>query len=288
MKGLGKRVLTALVAIPLLIGLIGWTPWYGFASLVVLAIGACLWELFNMLLSEETPAMRRFAIIWGLLTTVGLILLSTHPPQYGFPDSPSGMVVLLASMFGVFVVFLFARGTKSDLLAVSRHASAVLFGIFFLSLCGAHIAYLSILPDGLTPTRGGWVFLALAATWMGDTGAYFFGVTIGGPKLYPAVSPKKTWAGLVGCIVGATLGAFAVRATVLPPLTVFDCLLIGPLVAIIGQTGDFFESLLKRAHQVKDASSLLPGHGGLLDRIDALLLTGPFIYYYASWFVLTR
>ncbi len=122
---------------------------------------------------------------------------------------------------------------------------------------------------------------------MADTGGYFFGILLKGPKLFPSVSPGKTWSGLAGCIIGATAGAFAVKFILLPTLSPSDCITLGTLVAIIGQVGDLAESLFKRAHQVKDASSLLPGHGGFLDRIDALLWTGPFVYYYILWFLVT-
>ena len=147
---------------------------------------------------------------------------------------------------------------------------------------------LARLPDGLAVNRHGWVFLALGGTFMADTGGYFFGKLIGGPKMAPKVSPNKTWAGLCGCIVGGIGGAFAAQALLLPRLQWLDCVCLGLCIALVGQIGDLFVSLLKRAFGVKDTGAILPGHGGLLDRIDALLLTGPLIFYYATWFVLAR
>lgn len=288
MKGLGARLLTAAVAIPILVIVVGWLPWYGFGLVAFVALGITFHELFSMTLRDETPAMRGFSVAWGLVTLASLVLLWQTPTTWGYPHAPFSMPLLLFSMLVLFGVFLFARGRQTDLSPVPTIFQAVFFGVFYLSLCGSHIILLSRLPDGLVPFRAGWVFLALLTNWGSDTGGFLFGKLIGGPKLYPSVSPNKTWAGLLGCNVGACLGAWVSKMTVLPNLHLLDCLWIGLLVANIGQMGDFFESLFKRAYRVKDTGSILPGHGGLLDRIDGLLVTGPILYYYATWYVLVR
>ncbi len=288
MKGLGTRLLTAVVAIPILVYVVGWMPWYGFGAIAFLALGIAMSELFHMLLQDETPGMRRFALLWGLLTLGAMVALWKPPQTFSYPTAPQTLPVLFFSMFGLFVATLFARGRQADLSPIPKNFNATFFGIFFLSICGAHLVMLSRLPDGGQTFRAGWVFLVLFTNFGSDTGGYFFGKLIGGPKLYPSVSPNKTWAGLFGCTVGATLGAFVIQYLALPKLTTIDCIIIGIMVAIFGQLGDFFESLLKRAHNLKDTGSILPGHGGLLDRIDAMLVTGPILFYYASWIVLSR
>lgn len=288
MKGLGTRLLTAAVAIPILVFVVGWLPWYGFGLIAFLALGITFHELFSMTLHQETPAMTWFATGWGLVTLASLVLLWQMPARWGYPHTLFAMPVFFLSMLVLFGVFLFARGRQADLSAVPHHFQAVFFGVLYLSICGAHIILLSRIPDGLSTFRAGWVFLALLTNWGSDTGGFLFGKSIGGPKLYPSVSPNKTWAGLLGCHLGAFLGAWVTKLTVLPQLHLLDCLWISLLVANIGQMGDFFESLFKRAHRVKDTGSILPGHGGLLDRIDSLLVTGPILYYYATWYVLAR
>ena len=111
-----------------------------------------------------------------------------------------------------------------------------------------------------------WVFIV---TWTTDIGAYFAGRAIGGPKLAPTISPNKTWAGLIGGMVSATLAGWAwVQFTMLPP----SLILLAPLFAAAAQGGDLFESWLKRRSGVKDSGSLLPGHGGILDRLDGLVV----------------
>jgi phosphatidate cytidylyltransferase len=130
-----------------------------------------------------------------------------------------------------------------------------------------------------------WVFLVLAASWLGDTGAYFAGRLAGRTPLYPRVSPKKTWEGVAGGITLATVGTFCLRAVALPELSIVDCLVLGPGLCAVGVVGDLAESLLKRAFDVKDSGWIMPGHGGLLDRIDSVLFVGPVLY---AWVVLVE
>lgn len=288
MSGLGLRLLTSLIAIPLLIALIGWVPWYGFSTLVWAGITLAFYELFALLLVDETASFRWNIITLGSATIAGMILLWRPPTAYHLFYSPPGFWVIFLMLMIVAMIMLVSRGGSGDLSAAPKHMTAVFFGLVYLSVCGVHIAYLARLPDGLSVGHQGWAFLGLGGTFMTDTGGYFFGKGIGGPKLAPSISPKKTWAGLVGCAVGGTAGAFIAQAILIPSLLWYDCVIIGLAFAIFGQLGDFFISMLKRASQVKDTGSILPGHGGLLDRIDSLLFTGPFIFYYAVWFVLPR
>lgn len=134
----------------------------------------------------------------------------------------------------------------------------------------------------------GWVILACALTWVGDTGAYFAGRTLGRHKLYPRISPAKTWEGFFGGLAGAVASAFVVRATLLPQLGVVDALVLGLVGGIAGPIGDLAESMLKRSYGVKDSGTILPGHGGMLDRVDALMVNAPLVYFYAKMFVLPR
>jgi phosphatidate cytidylyltransferase len=129
------------------------------------------------------------------------------------------------------------------------------------------------------------VTLGLLATWLGDTGGYFFGKYLGknGAKLYPAISPNKTWigafGGLVGAALAAVLAAFWFMRGDAHPVTIF---LVAIPLAPAGIVGDLVESLWKRTFGVKDSGTLLPGHGGMLDRIDAILFTAPVLYYLAA------
>jgi phosphatidate cytidylyltransferase len=130
----------------------------------------------------------------------------------------------------------------------------------------------------------GWVILAFVATWANDTFAYFAGHSFGRHKLFERISPKKTWEGFAGGVVGSVVGALVTRALLLSgELTLGGAVVIGLGAAVLGPLGDLAESMVKRAAGVKDSSRIIPGHGGLLDRIDALLFVGPWIYVCALY-----
>jgi phosphatidate cytidylyltransferase len=127
-----------------------------------------------------------------------------------------------------------------------------------------------------------WVACALIVTWANDTFAYFAGRLFGRRKLYPAVSPNKTWEGFAGGLFGSVLGMVVAKLTFFSPLTWVDAVVVGLAGGVLGPIGDLCESMLKRAYQVKDSGKILPGHGGLLDRIDALLFNAPMVFLYAT------
>jgi phosphatidate cytidylyltransferase len=131
--------------------------------------------------------------------------------------------------------------------------------------------------------NGGWlVLLTMVITFGSDTGAYFAGRFLGRHKLYPSVSPKKTIEGAIGGIMASIGGTFLIAHYVdgMSFLTPLHCVLLGGVGACFAVTGDLVESLMKRAFGVKDSGQLIPGHGGLLDRIDGLVFCGPFVWLY--------
>jgi phosphatidate cytidylyltransferase len=133
---------------------------------------------------------------------------------------------------------------------------------------GASLTTLALLKSELGASGGGWVVLALTFAWLADTGGYFFGRFLGKTKLYEAVSPKKTRAGFVGALVGASAGALAARFWFLPEVNLAEVLPLAVVAGALGQFGDLVESLLKRSTGIKDSGAVVPGHGGILDRID--------------------
>jgi phosphatidate cytidylyltransferase len=134
--------------------------------------------------------------------------------------------------------------------------------------------------------RGGyWVLLAMLVTWLGDSAAYFVGRSIGRHKLYPIVSPNKSVEGAIAGLFGSMAGALLARFLFLPSLPLTSGLAVAAFAGALGQMGDLSESLIKRSCGVKDSGRIVPGHGGILDRIDALLFAGPVIWLYAEWVV---
>jgi phosphatidate cytidylyltransferase len=161
---------------------------------------------------------------------------------------------------------------------VIRDLAISLLGLLYIPLLLSHAALLRILPAGRD-----WIFLVLLVVMASDTLAYFVGRKWGRHRLYEAVSPKKTIEGSLAGLFGAVLGAAVSKLWFFTELSSVDVLLIGIGVGAFSQLGDLFESLLKRSFGVKDSGGLVPGHGGLLDRLDSLLFAFPVTYYYAMW-----
>ncbi|NJC33512.1 phosphatidate cytidylyltransferase [Sphingomonas jejuensis] len=150
--------------------------------------------------------------------------------------------------------------------AVTRHPQLAL-GIPYVALPAVAVLWLRELPGGLAIA-----FWTMATVWATDIGAYFAGRLIGGPKLMPRVSPNKTWAGLIGGMAAALLVGLAFNERFGVPI---ELVLTAPVLAIIAQAGDLYESSIKRRAGVKDSGTLLPGHGGVLDRLDGLVTVAP-------------
>jgi phosphatidate cytidylyltransferase len=232
---------------PVVLGAV-WLGGWVFRALIVLGAVIAISEWINLVPSaRRLPA--RVISLCGVLGALSAQLLVG-------PLAGLGVAVLFAGLTA-----LGGGGTDRKLLG---------FGVVYVAAGIAGLMWLRDLPgDGLA------LFLfAMLAVWATDIGAYAAGRTIGGPKLAPRVSPKKTWAGLIGGMISAALVGWLVAlaaGAAMPGLA----LLVGGLSAVVGQIGDLFESAVKRRYNVKDSGQLIPGHGGILDRIDGLLVAAP-------------
>jgi phosphatidate cytidylyltransferase len=131
-----------------------------------------------------------------------------------------------------------------------------------------------------------WVLLAVLATWATDTAAYAVGKAVGRNRMAPRISPGKTWEGTVGALIGGLIAVPLLNWPLDLPMTTVEAALLGALLPPVAVLADLGESMLKRGVHVKDASGLVPGHGGFLDRLDSILFTVPLVYYFAIWAVL--
>lgn len=246
--GAVRRVVPALIMIALALGTVIAGGWL-FAAMVM---GCCV----LMLLEWQTmTGVDRTSPTGVLQTATGVAAVGLA--AWGAPEA--GLTVV-----GIGAV---AAGVAASI-AGHRVGHAVL-GVLYVCLPSLAALWLRALPEvGLVNIL--WLY---AVVWAGDTGAYGFGRWIGGPKLAPVVSPNKTWAGAIGGAICSV--AAGVAAAALPIMGGFDSLVlvmvISLFVGIVGQVGDLVESIFKRSVHVKDSGSLLPGHGGLLDRLDAFL-----------------
>jgi phosphatidate cytidylyltransferase len=257
---LRTRLLTAAVAIPLLIWLVlGSTPWV-FAGVILAITAVGLGECATMALPDHRGA-RLLAIVAGLAFAAAVV--SGRSAALG--------AVLFATVAGGLALSLFDEDMAG---AIARFANALVVALYAGFLL-PHVVSLRMLPGGAS-----WVFFAIACAMGGDTGGYFAGRYAGRTKLMPRVSPNKTVEGALGALVGSlALGVFAWAVLPPPGSRLEQLLFLALAMGVLAQLGDMIESLLKRAYGAKDSGWVIPGHGGVLDRIDSLVLPFVFAYY---------
>lgn len=259
-----RRIYTALILVPLLYAIIGHLPAPAFTLLVLLTGGLALIEFYRLSFHDDGD---KWLIGIGL-TGFTAVICSPHRPEIVIPS-------LLATVVGILSIPLI-RATSLD-----RHVSqsaVTLFGIAYIGLTLSTLVSLRLLPQGERL-----VLFLLLVTWAADTGAYYVGTTVGRHPLASRLSPKKTIEGLAGGLLTAIVAAYAARWWFLPDLSGWDCLLLACLLTAAGLWGDLAESAIKRGVGMKDSGGILPGHGGMLDRLDSLLFTAPAFYYYMMW-----
>jgi phosphatidate cytidylyltransferase len=256
------RIVAALVGLAVLVPAIVFGGRLAVHIIVPVAIVLCVFEYARMAFGERWSSAM-LVLLPGVVLPYAAAL---YAPQHAWVVW--GLVVVGASTRVVLRPGPSLDVAYSDL---GRYA----FGMAWIGLL-VFLAMLRDLPDGL-----GWVFFALGGAWLSDTGAYFSGVLLGKTPLHPALSPKKTVEGFIGGLATTVLGLGVIAWWGVPSLGWLDVVVFGSLVGALGVVGDLAESLVKRAVNVKDAGTLMPGHGGLLDRIDSLLFVAPALYGYA-------
>lgn len=258
---LKTRFITALVLIPLILGsvYVGGVVFFALVTLALLLAGI---EFLQM----TRNAGYHTQMGWGSALVVVLAWSAFAPADY-FRLTLAGIIILTL----VGGVWQHAEGWLAGW-------AMTLAGALYIGGLGAYFFLLRNLPHGEM-----WTIFALVTAWATDTGAYVVGTRLGKRKFFPRISPKKTWEGAVGGWVAAPLTLLALGAVFQLPLA--PCAWLGLLIGIAATFGDLAESLLKRQTNVKDSSNLVPGHGGVLDRLDSLLFTAVVTYYFLVWVV---
>ena len=281
---LASRFAVAVVAVPILIGILYFCPVWATWLLVLAASLVAMSEFFAMTLEDRVD--RAASLVFGALACVAFYwmtpeALASHGGRW-LVLADNDFAMLGFAVLGPMLYYLFRFG---DMATVARRITATIAGIVYAGLCFTVLAKIKLDFSGAAPHAGGhMVVFVLVVAWIGDTGAYFAGRFLGKAKLYEAVSPKKTWAGAFGGLAGSLAGGLIMKA-IFPhelPLAWIDVVLIALPGALLGQMGDLAESLIKRSTGVKDSGSLLPGHGGILDRIDAVLFMAPYLLLYVQ------
>jgi phosphatidate cytidylyltransferase len=284
-SGTGLRLLTAAILIPLVIAAIWWGPTWLIAIMAALVAIAAMLEFFSVAARLGFQAYR----LWTCLAAAAVIAQQFYASRMAsinhlgdlLDRSPriSLELVLFGFVLGVAVISL---GSQRSLAEVLPSISVSAGGLVFVVLPFSAVVRL----HGVDVV-GRWLLLfTVVLVWVGDTLAYFVGRGIGRWKMAPQTSPNKTWEGAAANFLGALfVAAIFGYWTKVPPAHMLAMAAVG---SVAGQIGDLFESAWKRNAGVKDSGTILPGHGGMLDRIDALILAAPAVWYYFEWVVLKK
>ena len=264
------RILVGVVGVPALLGAI----WVGFPALtVVVGVAALvgLWEFNRMAKAWGAGPYWPYAFLWTTLFVVHGQLAAQHG-NYS--------IYLIAGGLAPLIVFALARRTRSTFKSCLHTAIGPLYVGFLLS----HALLLREGAAGLEDGRA-WLFYALLMTFAADTGAFFVGKLVGRHRMAPTVSPGKTWEGFVGGLVFAVGASVGLSSLLGLPVSILGQLLLGLLLGLTAALGDLAESFMKRRAGVKDSGVIVPGHGGILDRMDSLLVTLPVTFYVAAYII---
>lgn len=279
-----RRIFTAVVLIPIVVALVWWGPAWVLAAVAAMIAILALVEFFDL---GERMGMRPFRK-WTIVCAAGVFyaqysqgLVETHVFGEGLSivrNAAGGVLsidaVLLVFIFGAAGIGLATRWALHEVLPAIAISSA---GLLFVALPFSYLVRLNEIP--LEGRR--LVLFTLCLIWAGDILAYFVGKGLGRVPMAPALSPKKTWEGAMGNMFASLLvGVFFAKWLQIDALTM---LVIAGVANIAGQMGDLIESAYKRGAAVKDSSALLPGHGGVLDRIDSLVLASPVVWAAYHW-----
>lgn len=277
-SSLAQRVVSALILLPIVVGVVWWGVW-PITAIVVVATVIGLIELYGAFSQGGYRPRIPLGIALALLLIVAVALQATAVLDLVMPLVTFAVIASL--------VFELTRHSERNALA---SWALTLAGAFYLGWLLSHFILLRMLSTplrsnvftliGLSLDSGAaWIYLILAITWIQDTAAYFVGKYIGRHKLAPVLSPKKTWEGAIGGLLGSVAAAIGFAVIFGLPISAPQALFLGLIGGIVGPLGDLAESMIKRQVGIKDAGNLIPGHGGILDRADSLLFTGPVLYY---------
>jgi phosphatidate cytidylyltransferase len=276
MRGLLQRMATAAIFVFIMIvGLYG-SP-FSFVLLFAVITGLCLWEYLSIVLENNH---RRDLLRKLIGMGVGLLpVILSALVKLGVINAPEEFIYIAAFLFSpfIFLGFVFELYTRSE--HPFANIAYIMLGMLYI---GMPFALLDFIAFEKSYFYANTVFGILLLTWMNDTGAYLIGSAIGKRPLLPRISPKKTWEGMLGGITVAFLTG-VILYYVLDELSLIDWLVLAFIVSVFGTLGDLVESMLKRSFSIKDSGTLLPGHGGMLDRFDGFIFCVPFAAAYLLW-----
>lgn len=276
MNGLVKRAFTALIfVIVVLGGLFG--GHYSFVALFSIITGLCLWEYLGLVLEKDNKKDFFRKIIGLGLGIMPFILTSIV--QLNLIPNREAFIIISSLLFSPFVFLSFVYELYADSDTPFTNIAYLILGVFYIGIPFALLDFIAFSGDHFYVKT---IFGLLLLTWSNDTIAYLVGSQIGKTPLFPRISPKKTWEGTMGGAVGTLIIAY-ILSVYIKELHLVNWLVLAIIIIIFGSLGDLVESMLKRSHKIKDSGSLLPGHGGFLDRFDGFIFMLPFAAAYLLW-----
>lgn len=265
-----RRLATAALLAPLAWIVCKQAPLPAAVAVMLAFIGLGAWECAGLFEGRGAKPFR------GLAVAAAVAIAWSYA---GLPPSLEAHGILAATLGVSFAAAIFLRRAPGEMFdaTVATSFTALLLGVGL-----GHAIRLRALPG---EAGGDLLLLLLVCCFLGDTGAYYVGSTIGRRPLAPRVSPKKSWEGAAGGLLASIAGAVLAHFWWYRKLPLTHAVALGAALGVLGIVGDLAESVIKRAAGAKDSSGILPGHGGILDRIDSLLLAAPFLYYYHRTFL---
>jgi phosphatidate cytidylyltransferase len=288
---LTKRVIVAIIGIPLAIFVI-YMGGILFTAAIIIISSLALWELYSITEMKSAHPFKILGIIFGVVLQLSTFLVYNYKHSFFFI-----FIIIVTLFLSVFITFIFQLFSNRENPVLN--IASTIFGFFYVSLFldslilireftkikfwnESGIIHNAIINNPIELNHA-WGFFLLSiffSVWLSDSAAYFIGKSIGKHKLYPRISPKKTWEGAIACFISAVISFPLLIKLFLNDFPIIHTIIIGVIIGIFGQIGDLAESQLKRDAGIKDSSTIIPGHGGFLDRFDSILFIGPIIYLY--------
>ena len=283
---MNSRLLTAIVALPVLIlsvilpYLLPQYPAANWLFLLIagLALGAGLFEFFTLTKKLELKADAGIAYLGAAAFFVTFL--------FDAPAKAQDLLILTVALFLILVLITQTFRFQADFSKMLTGVGVTVLGVLYIAFLGGflismRVGFTETLVPHLSTKLIGFFFLVVMGA---DTGGYYIGKNFGKHKLVPKISPGKTWEGVIGGIIFSSVFAAIASATFFPELPYKISIPLAIVMTIIGLFGDLAESAMKRGSGAKDAANILPGHGGLLDRLDSLLFNAPILYYFARFY----
>jgi len=265
------RVLTAIVFLPILFAAL----WLGapvwFVGIAAAGILLGLYEYYQL--------AKQGGLAQGMIAAAAVLA------AFYFRRHEWIVAILAALVVVEMLIALFMRAKDDDFSEMLPGVAIRLFGVLYVATLGGYIIAIRVIDSSIPNLAAKLLTLFFIIVFAGDTGAYYTGRTMGRNKLAPKVSPGKTVEGAIGGLAGNVIAALIAHFTFFPELQIVHAVPLALVMGVLGITGDLCESMLKRGAKAKDAGKLIPGHGGLLDRLDSMLFNAPVLYYFYEMFL---